>query len=209
MGREYGQFCGLARAAEVIGERWTLLILRDLSVGPARFTELRAGLPGIAATMLTARLRDLESAGVVSRSHAGKTVTYALTARGRAVFPALRELSTWGAATMAEPRPDEIVTDRSLAAMLATTRTTASVDPFVVEIRIGEVVAHASVTVTGVDAAPGGADAPGLVLAGPGLRAALAEPSTMHDLVAEGQIEVGGDPTWVQSFARAFHAPLE
>lgn len=208
MGREYGQFCGLARAAEVLGERWTLLILRDLSVGPARFSELRSGLPGIAATMLTARLRDLEDSGVVSRSHDGKAVTYTLTTHGRTVFPALRELSLWGASTMAALRESEIVTDRSLAAMLATTRTAARVDPFIVEIRAGDAVAHATVTADGVDAAPGGADDPDLTLSGPGLRAALAEPSTAHRLVTEGQIELAGTGELLSSFTEAFHAPL-
>lgn len=209
MGREYGQFCGLARAAEVLGERWTLLILRDLSVGPARFTDLKTGLPGIAATMLTARLRGLEDAGVVARSHEGQTVTYTLTARGRAVFPALRELSLWGASTMAEPRPTEVVTDRSLAAMLATTRTAARVKPFVVEIRAADAAAHATVSADGADAAPGSADAPGLILSGPGLRAALAEPSATRRLVSEGQIDVVGAAELLSSFSEAFHAPLE
>lgn len=209
MGREYGQFCGLARAAEVLGERWTLLILRDLSVGPARFSELRSGLPGIAATMLTARLRDLEAVGVVVRSHEGKVANYTLTARGRTVFPALRELSLWGASTMAEPRPAEVVTDRSLAAMLATTRTAARVEPFVVEIRAADAAAHATVSAAEVDAAPGSADAPDLLLSGPGLRAALAEPSATLRLASEGQIEVEGAPELLSSFAEAFHAPLE
>lgn len=209
MGREYGQFCGLARAVELVGERWTLLILRDLSVGPARFSELKSGLPGIAATMLTARLRELEGADVVSRSHEGKVVTYTLTARGRTVFPALRELSLWGASTMAGPRPAEVVTDRSLAAMLATTRTAVRVGPFVVEIHAGDAVAHAVVTTDGADAAPGSADAPGLILSGPGLRTALAEPSATRRLVSEGQIEVEGAPELLSSFAKAFHAPLE
>ncbi|HIW68337.1 MAG TPA: helix-turn-helix transcriptional regulator [Candidatus Dietzia merdigallinarum] len=209
MGREYDQFCGLARAAEVLGERWTLLILRDLSVGPARFTDLKSGLPGIAATMLTARLRGLEEAGVVERSQEGKVGTYTLTARGRAAFPALRELSLWGASTMAEPRPAEVVTDRSLAAMLATTRTSARVEPFVVEIRAAGAAAHATVSADGADAAPGSADAPSLILSGPGLRAALAEPSATRRLVSEGHIEVEGSPELLVSFAAAFHAPLE
>lgn len=209
MGREYGQFCGLARAAEVLGERWTLLILRDLSVGPARFTDLKTGLPGIAATMLTARLRGLEEAGVVARSHEGKTVTYTLTARGRATYPALRELSLWGASTMAEPRPTEVVTDRSLAAMLATTRTAARVEPFVVEIRAADAAAHATVSADGADAAPGTTDAPDLTLSGSGLRDALAEPSSIRRLVSEGQLEAEGALDLLESFAAAFHAPLE
>lgn len=61
--REYGQFCGLARAAEVLGQRWTMLILRDLLVGPRRYSDLLAGLPGIATNVLAARLKELEADG--------------------------------------------------------------------------------------------------------------------------------------------------
>ncbi|GAA1718345.1 MULTISPECIES: winged helix-turn-helix transcriptional regulator [Dietzia] len=208
MGRTYGQFCGLARAAEVLGERWTLLVLRDLSVGPARFTDLRAGLPGIAATMLTSRLRDLEEAGVVVRSRQGKSVTYDLTDLGRAAMPALRAMSLWGASTMATPRVGEIVTDRSLAAMMMTTRTDAPLDPFVVEVRAGEAIAHAEVTTFGVETGVGPARVPDCVFSGPGLRAALADPSSLSDLVAEGLVEFSGERVFLERFAAAFCAPL-
>ena len=81
MSRDYGQYCGLARALDVVGDRWNLLIVRQLLIGPARFGELREGLPGIATNLLTDRLRDLESAGVVERrlSDEANAITYALT----------------------------------------------------------------------------------------------------------------------------------
>src|ERR1700730_1429389 len=66
-GRTYGQYCGFARALEVVGERWALLVIRDLTVGPRRFTDLRRELPGIPTNILAARLKELELAGVVRR----------------------------------------------------------------------------------------------------------------------------------------------
>ncbi|WP_018157611.1 winged helix-turn-helix transcriptional regulator [Demetria terragena] len=208
MGRSYGQFCGLARAAELVGERWTLLILRDLSVGPARFSELKSGLTGIAATMLTARLRDLEEAGLISKQETRVATTYELSESGRTVLPALAALSLWGASTMAAPRSGEVVTDRSLAAMLATTRTSARVSPFVVELRAPGAAAHAKVTRTGVEARPGRAENPGIIVSGQGLRALLADPSQADHLVAGGHLTTEGDSDLLTRFAAAFHAPF-
>jgi len=84
MSRDYGQYCGLARALDVVGDRWNLLIVRQLLMGPARYGELREGLSGVATNLLTDRLRDLETAGVVERrlSGDGSAITYALTEWG-------------------------------------------------------------------------------------------------------------------------------
>jgi len=99
MNRTYGQACPVAHALDVLGDRWALLVLRDLRLGPKRFTDLAAGLPGIAPTVLTQRLRDLVTHGVVERRElappAASTV-YALTARGRELEPVFRELAAWG-----------------------------------------------------------------------------------------------------------------
>lgn len=208
MSKRYNQLCGLARAAEVVGERWTLLILRDLSVGPARFSELKAGLDGIAATMLTSRLRDLEADGLVSRTEDPAATVYALSELGEAFRPALTALSLWGASTMTTPRRDEHATDRSLAAMLATTRTPNRVSPFMVEVHAGGAVAHAHVTRSGVTAHAGAAHHPDLTISGVGVRQALAHPNHLHDLIAEGLITVEGKSEVLDRFARAFYAPL-
>ncbi len=208
MSKRYNQLCGLARAAEVVGERWTLLILRDLSVGPARFSELKAGLDGIAATMLTSRLRELEADGLVSRTEDPAATVYALSELGEAFRPALAALSLWGASSMDTPRRGEHATDRSLAVMLATTRTPNRVSPFVVEVHAGDAVAHGHVTRSGVTAHAGPAHHPDLTVSGPGLRQALAHPNRLHDLIAEGQITADGQPKILDRFARAFYAPL-
>lgn len=97
--RRYGQFCALARALDVIGDRWTLLIVRELAARPSRYSDLREGLPGIATNLLADRLRHLESEGIVA--HDETSATYRLTERGEALAPVLRELVRWGAPLMA------------------------------------------------------------------------------------------------------------
>lgn len=99
MNRSYRQYCGLAYALDIVGERWTLLIIRELMAGPRRFTDLLEGLPGISTNLLTERLKGLEQQGLVARHllppPAGSMV-YALTPVGRALEAALMELGKWG-----------------------------------------------------------------------------------------------------------------
>src|SRR5918996_328967 len=107
MTREYGQFCGLARALELVGGRWTLLIVRDLLVGPKRFTELQEGLPGIPTNILSSRLRELEEAGLVRRSllaRPSSAVAYELTPYGLELEEALVRLGLWGSRSLGEPK---------------------------------------------------------------------------------------------------------
>jgi DNA-binding HxlR family transcriptional regulator len=97
--RTYGDLCGIARALDVVGERWALLVVRELILGPKRFTDLRGGLPHVGPDVLAQRLRELEAAGVLQRRTlappAGSRV-YELTERGRALEPVLIELGRWG-----------------------------------------------------------------------------------------------------------------
>jgi len=111
--RTYGQYCAIAKALDVIGDRWTLLVVRELLVrGPCRYTDLRNGLPGIATNLLADRLRDLEQAGIVSREEAPPpvaTTLFTLTSRGEELAPVLRELLRWGMPLMAEgPASDDV-----------------------------------------------------------------------------------------------------
>ena len=97
--RSYGDLCGIARALDVVGERWALLVVRELILGPKRFTDLRAGLPNVGPDVLAQRLKELEASGVLRRRTlappAGSRV-YELTERGRALEPVLLELGRWG-----------------------------------------------------------------------------------------------------------------
>ncbi|MEV5509501.1 winged helix-turn-helix transcriptional regulator [Streptomyces orinoci] len=110
MGRSYDQFCPAARALDVIGGRWTLLIVRELLLGPRRYTDLVAGLPGIGPNVLAERLRELREAGILTQAKlpppAASTV-YELTELGAAMRPLVDELSRWGMRLMGLPRPGE------------------------------------------------------------------------------------------------------
>jgi len=104
--KRYGQACAIARALDVVGERWSLLLVRELTLGPRRYRDLAAGLPGIPSNVLAARLKDLQAAGVVTRRTlpAPTDVTvYELTEAGRALQPALKELLDWGLRYGPEP----------------------------------------------------------------------------------------------------------
>ena len=131
--RTYGQFCPVAHALDEIGDRWTLLILRDLSFGPQRFTDLRSSLSGLATNLLILRLRGLEASGLVARvelpAPAARTV-YELTEAGRAVGPVLTALARFGATRLPAPNPKTEVRPRAavVAALAAFHRPEAGVD---------------------------------------------------------------------------------
>jgi DNA-binding HxlR family transcriptional regulator len=103
--RTYHQYCAVAKALDVIGDRWTLLIVRELVLrGPSRYTDLRRGLPGIATNLLAERLRELEDGGIVAREQAPPpvaTALFSLTERGEALRPVLDALAVWGSDLMA------------------------------------------------------------------------------------------------------------
>src|SRR2546423_520246 len=110
--RSYGQFCGLAKGLDVLGDRWTLLIVRELLIrGPARYTDLHRGLRGIPPTLLADRLRDMEEGALVRRdlSPAPATATvYALTERGQALEPVIAALGRWAAPLLATPAKEDV-----------------------------------------------------------------------------------------------------
>lgn len=103
--RTYAQYCPIVRAVEVVGERWTLLILRDMLIGARRFNEIARGLPGISRALLSRRLRQLEAAGLVVKLEAG----YELTPAGEDLRPLVFGLAEWGARhVFGDPRPEEL-----------------------------------------------------------------------------------------------------
>ena len=119
--RGYHQFCGLARALDLIGSRWALLIVRDLLTGPKRFSELQDGLSGVPTNVLTARLRELEDEGIVMRrahERPGGGVVYDLTDFGRELEQPIMALGFWGARAMGPMHPDDHFSVDSLALAL-------------------------------------------------------------------------------------------
>ncbi len=105
--RCYHQHCGLARALDRIGERWTLLIVRDLLLGPRRYSQLLDSLLGITTNLLAKRLKSMQEAGVIERSGRGPATRYRLTEVGAALEPAVLELARWGGRYMANPGPGD------------------------------------------------------------------------------------------------------
>jgi DNA-binding HxlR family transcriptional regulator len=120
--RSYGEACGIAHGFDLVGERWAGLVLRELLLGPKRFTDLAADLPGASASVLSDRLRELEERGVVVRRRAdppGRAWVYQLTPWGRQLGPILTALGTWALASPAFD-PSRPVSDDSAALTLAT-----------------------------------------------------------------------------------------
>ncbi|QIQ06082.1 winged helix-turn-helix transcriptional regulator [Streptomyces liangshanensis] len=158
--RDYGQYCGLARAMELVGERWALLVIRDLAAQPQRYTDLLNGLPGIPTNVLSTRLKELEQAGLVERRIAPapqRSVQYALTPVGQDLEPAILSLGRWGASQLDEPKPGDVVTPGSVTLSLR-----AVFDPVAAaglnaswEIRSPDMVLHAAVTDGQLDAGVG------------------------------------------------------
>ena len=147
--RSYGQYCGVTTAVDLIAERWALLIVRDLLVGPRRFTDLRQGLPRIPTNILAARLKELQEGGIVRRVPLHNCgLVYELTAYGRELEPIVLALGRWGFQRMGEPGPDDIVTPDSFTMALRTafrSEVAAELDPLDVEVRIGPVILRVQV----------------------------------------------------------------
>lgn len=118
--RTYDQYCGIAAALDRVGDRWTLLVLRELAFGQQRFTDLKVMLPGIATNLLTERLRSLEDDGLVEQRElpppAARTV-YALTDEGRRVVPVLRALSAFGQPFLGEPQDGQVRPELAASAL--------------------------------------------------------------------------------------------
>jgi DNA-binding HxlR family transcriptional regulator len=172
--RSYGQYCAVAKALDVIGDRWALLIVRELLLaGPSRYTDLRRGLPGIATNLLTERLRELEAAGVLVRRDAPPPVAstlYELTERGLGLRAVVHELGLWGAPYMAEgPAAEDAFRSHWMAWPVETFLRDSRPEqgPAALELRAGEdsLVVEASEGV--VTTRPGPADDPDAILTGP------------------------------------------
>jgi len=206
----YGQYCGLARALEMVGERWSLLIVRDLLVGPKSFGTLLEGLPGITADELSARLEHLEQTGVVQsqrlRWPAGG-LAYWLTDYGVDLDDSVRLLARWGARSLGDPRPGEIVTAESLVMALRTTFHAEAALGFHAsyEVRLGDHVLHARIDNGVLETGEGPLRDADLVLEpGPALRPMMAGELTPHEALSSGAVTISGDPRLLDRFVEIF-----
>lgn len=209
--RQYGQFCGLVRAVELVGERWALLIVRDLLVAPKRYTDLKRGLPRIPTNVLSTRLKELEQAGLVERRVLPRpdgSVVYALTEYGADLEDVVLALGRWGARSLGDPGPDEIVTpDSMVMALRSTFRPAQACDQpdTRFELRLGDVVVHARVAGGELETGVGASADPDLVIeSGPAIRALLAGEIDPQDALDDGLVAVTGPEDLLVTFTRLF-----
>jgi DNA-binding HxlR family transcriptional regulator len=208
--RTYGQFCGLSRALEVVGERWALFVVRDLLSGPKSFSELRNGLPRISTDVLVARLREMEHSGVVQRlvpPGRQDPVRYELTEYGAELDEITLKLGVWGARLLGAPRPDEIVTTSSLIiAMRATFQQAAAAGLTAsYEIRMGEIVFHLKIDDGALKALPGPLpDADLRMEPGMALKGLMSGEISAAEAEDNGVVYTG-DPALLAKFTELFH----
>jgi DNA-binding HxlR family transcriptional regulator len=205
--RSYGQYCGLARAFEIVGSPWSALILRDLLLGPKRFADLAETLPRMTAADLGERLGELEAAGVVQRS--GAEVVYELTSYGRDLEPMLLQLGRWGARSLGDPRPGDLFSlDMAVLALRATFRPDHARNVRATfEVRFGEMVVNVRVDDGALTVEEGELPDADLVIDTPVLKHLMAAELSPTDALWLGLIEPKGDPSRLNTFVELFHIP--
>jgi DNA-binding HxlR family transcriptional regulator len=203
--RSYGQYCGLARSLEVVGDRWNLLIVRQLLIAPARYRDLIAGLPGIATNLLADRLRDLEASGVVERRLAGEgsVVEYALTPWGAELRQPIESLIRWSTPLMVRgPDGDSFRPGWLTLAIPALLNTRVTARPSAtVGLAIGHPPFQLRATPSGFEVGPhDGRDLDATVRADPAYVLGLAAGAlTLADARALGLVEIDGDEAVVRT----------
>ena len=214
MSHRYPQSCALARATEVLGERWTLLIVRELLLGPKRFTDIKERLGDVSTSVLTERLARLEDSGVVRRSFLAPPAAsnvYELTDSGRSLEPVVFAMVRWGARYLLPLRPDERMEPDWLRLVLAAYARQKRTPPRRYEVRVRangtEAVIHVSggVKGTAVTAAGGPSDVR-LTIDAADLLGLMAGRIVPLDAVAEGRIEAEGDLSALNMFSELFDA---
>jgi DNA-binding HxlR family transcriptional regulator len=216
----YGQYCGLARALEVVGEPWALLVVRDLMVAPKTPGELLEGLPKMSGDALSARLEELEHAGVIRRRASFEpraTARYELTEYGSELENVVLQLAHWGARTLGGPRRDEIVTAESMVMALRTVFRPEAARRLRVSyvIEAGDITIYALVNNGKVEVGKGSLPDPDLVIeAGPALRSLLSGEMSPREAMETGgvrlragDVSLAADPGLLAWFVEAFHIP--
>jgi DNA-binding HxlR family transcriptional regulator/putative sterol carrier protein len=198
--RSYNQYCAIARALDIVGERWTLLVVRELLTGPKRFKDLLEGLPGIGTNLLTTRLKDLERYGVVRRTTLpppAASKVYELTELGRSLEPVIAALSRWGLEFLDTPdREDDLRPAWAVVAMRSALKQEAARGlQETYEFRIDKEAFHLRIKDGEVEALQGPAVDPELVVRGStqaflSLVAGQLEPA---EALESGEIRIEGE----------------
>jgi DNA-binding HxlR family transcriptional regulator len=212
--RSYGDPCGIARALDVLGERWALLVVRELVLGPKRFTDLRAHLPGIATDVLSQRLRQLEQAGVLRQTSLPAPASgwaYELTDRGRDLEPVLHALGRWGSQEGFEAVTHEMTVDAFAVALATVFDPTGSSDmdaTVVLDLDGDRVVAH--VHDGALEVRRGEAEQPDARIESTvaALREVLWRGRPLTEAEEDGSLTVHGLRTVVRRFLKLFPPPV-
>jgi DNA-binding HxlR family transcriptional regulator len=207
--REYGQYCGVTRALELVGERWALLIVRDLLVGPRRYGELAAGLPRIPSNILAARLKELQAAGVLRRVPRSRVVIYELTPYGRELEPVVLALGAWGFKAMGDAREEQILTPDAMTMALRTAfrpQVAADLPATAYAAHLGPAGLLVRVDGDALDVTRGDGPADLAFTAGPGIRRVISGELAPDRAIATGVVEVlHGRGDLLGRFASTFH----
>jgi DNA-binding HxlR family transcriptional regulator len=200
--RGYDQYCPVAHALDLVGERWALLIVRELLHGPKRYTDLADHLPGIGTNILAARLRDLEAAGIVAKRTLpppAASRVYELTEYGRELRKAIRELALWGARSLGPPTADDELFPGWLENAVDTVLAPIA-PPGRFEFRVGEEVA----SLVDGEAQAGPVDDPDVVVEG--------DPQGVYHMFVDRRLDcvhVEGDRRVLEKLLAAAPVPVE
>jgi DNA-binding HxlR family transcriptional regulator len=211
--RSYDDGCAAAHALDLVGERWALLVVRELLLGPKRFTDLRAGLPGTSPNVLAQRLRELEGAGIVRRRKLPPPAAsriYELTEWGKDLEPVIMSLGRWGVRSPSKPRDAELSVDSlilSFRTMFDAQRAEGLEASY--ELRLGEETFRAEVAEGRFEIERGVADRPdAIVETDSGTLAALVyEGRELAEALHSGEVRIEGDPELVARFLSLFPLP--
>jgi len=212
--RTYGEACRFAHALDLVGERWALLVVRELLLGPKRFTDLRAGLPHASSNILSERLRDLEQGGVIQRRKlpppAGSSV-YELTEWGLELEPIVTKLGAWGARSPFPPDTEEINADSIVLALRSLFDAEAAGDlEASYELRIGDEHFGVCVAAEELELHRGPVDDPAVSLTladAPSFAAILSGQLPLDDALDSGAARIDGSKQAAKRFLRLFPMP--
>ena len=207
--RDYGQYSGITQAMELVGERWAMLIVRDLLVGPRRYGELAAGLPRIPTNILATRLKELQAAGVIRRAPRSRIIIYELTPYGRELEPVILALGAWGFKAMGEARDEQVITPDSMTMDLRTAfrpLVAASLPATAYAARFGSAELLIRVDGSALDVARGDGPVDLAFASGPDIRRLISGELAPDRAIATGVVEVlRGRGDLLGRFASTFH----
>jgi len=211
--RTYGDACGIPRALDRVGERWALMVIRELVLGPKRFTDLRTGLPNASPNVLAQRLRELEHAGVVRRRRLpppAASQVYELTEWGAELEPVLVALGRWGARAPAPPEGDGMSLDAHILSLrtLFDPARAQGLDA-TLELRLGDQCFRAELAGGRLSVVPGEAASPDATIEGdPGTLLALIHGRReLAEAEDAGEVTIEGERQLVERFLRLFPLP--